>query len=125
MNTTPSHGQTITTTLSAGRSGPAKSLRLNEGYFARRNALDWIFAVLVAVGATGGGRHSGAHLAQSAAAATAAAASPTADSVGQRRRCNSENGDDQYAHPTCLSISRAFHAVARAFTISCGWPFGG
>ena len=37
-----------TTTLSAGRN--STTLSLNEGYFARRNALDWIFAVLVAGG---------------------------------------------------------------------------
>jgi cytochrome c-type biogenesis protein CcsB len=36
-----------TTTLSAGR---GSTLSLNEGYFARRNALDWVFAVLVAGG---------------------------------------------------------------------------
>ena len=45
MNTTTSiHA---TTTLSANRSS---TLRLNEGYFAKRNALDWVFAVLVAGG---------------------------------------------------------------------------
>jgi cytochrome c-type biogenesis protein CcsB len=37
-----------TTTLSAGRN--STTLSLNEGYFARRNAMDWIFAVLVAGG---------------------------------------------------------------------------
>ena len=44
MNTTTTVN---TTTLSAGRDS---TLRLNENYFARRNALDWIFAVLVAGG---------------------------------------------------------------------------
>ena len=45
MNTTTSiHA---TTTLSANR---GSTLRLNEGYFAKRNALDWVFAVLVAGG---------------------------------------------------------------------------
>ncbi|WP_426145596.1 c-type cytochrome biogenesis protein CcsB [Polaromonas sp. DSR2-3-2] len=46
MNTTTSIN--TTTTLSAGRAGSA--LSLNEGYFARRNALDWVFAMLVAGG---------------------------------------------------------------------------
>ena len=36
-----------TTTLSAGR---GNTLSLNEGYFSRRNALDWVFAALVAGG---------------------------------------------------------------------------
>jgi cytochrome c-type biogenesis protein CcsB len=36
-----------TTTLSANRT---TTLRLGEGYFARRNAFDWIFAALVAAG---------------------------------------------------------------------------
>ena len=44
MNTTTSIS---TTTLSAGR---GSTLSLNQGYFARRNALDWVFAVLVAGG---------------------------------------------------------------------------
>ena len=44
MNTTTSIS---TTTLSADRGG---TLSLNQGYFARRNALDWVFAVLVAGG---------------------------------------------------------------------------
>ena len=44
MNTTTSIS---TTTLLAGRGG---TLSLNRGYFARRNALDWVFAVLVAGG---------------------------------------------------------------------------
>ena len=44
MNTTTSIS---TTTLSAGRGG---TLSLNQGYFARRNTLDWVFAVLVAGG---------------------------------------------------------------------------
>jgi len=37
-----------TTTLSAGRNHDTPSL--NEAYFARRNVLDWVFAVLVAGG---------------------------------------------------------------------------
>lgn len=37
-----------TTTLTAGRS--SATLSMSEGYFAKRNALDWIFAVLVAGG---------------------------------------------------------------------------
>ena len=44
MNTTTSIN---TTTLSAGR---GSTLSLNEGYFARRNAFDWVFALLVAGG---------------------------------------------------------------------------
>ncbi|MCY1166440.1 Cytochrome c biogenesis protein CcsA [compost metagenome] len=47
MNTT----SIKTTTLSAKRnSGAGSTLSLNQGYFARRNALDWVFAVLVTVG---------------------------------------------------------------------------
>ncbi|MBH1957340.1 MAG: c-type cytochrome biogenesis protein CcsB [Burkholderiales bacterium] len=46
MNTTTSIN--TTTTLSAGRGNRTPSL--SEGYFARRNALDWVFAVLVAGG---------------------------------------------------------------------------
>ena len=51
MNTTSIETPNITTTLRAGRS-PAgdTSLRLNKGYFARRSALDWVFAVLVVLG---------------------------------------------------------------------------
>ena len=45
MNTTTSIS---TTTLSAGRNN--STLSLNEGYFVRRNLLDWVFAVLVASG---------------------------------------------------------------------------
>jgi cytochrome c-type biogenesis protein CcsB len=37
-----------TTTLSANRT---TTLSLNEGYFARRNVMDWLFAVFVATGA--------------------------------------------------------------------------
>ncbi len=37
-----------TTTLKAG--GGDSTLSLNEGYFARRNVLDWVFAALVAGG---------------------------------------------------------------------------
>ncbi|MBI2727385.1 MAG: c-type cytochrome biogenesis protein CcsB [Polaromonas sp.] len=40
----------VTTTLSAGRGAAAQTLSLNEGYFARRNLLDWIFAALVVAG---------------------------------------------------------------------------
>ena len=46
MNTTTSIN--TTTTLSAGREG--RTLSLNEGYFAKRNALDWVFAALVTGG---------------------------------------------------------------------------
>ena len=46
MNTTTTGINT--TTLSAGREN--RALSLNRGYFARRNALDWLFAVLVAGG---------------------------------------------------------------------------
>ncbi|MES2361981.1 MAG: c-type cytochrome biogenesis protein CcsB [Pseudomonadota bacterium] len=47
MNTTSIN----TTTLSAKRNpGPGDTLSLNKGYFARRNALDWVFAALVTVG---------------------------------------------------------------------------
>ncbi|MEO5661028.1 MAG: c-type cytochrome biogenesis protein CcsB, partial [Polaromonas sp.] len=45
MNNTTSIN--TTTTLTAGRDN---TLSLNQGYFARRNALDWLFAVLVAGG---------------------------------------------------------------------------
>ncbi|HEY3049849.1 MAG TPA: c-type cytochrome biogenesis protein CcsB [Polaromonas sp.] len=53
MNTTSIN--TTTTTLTAQRqsardTGASTTLSLNEGYFAKRNALDWVFAVLVAVG---------------------------------------------------------------------------
>jgi cytochrome c-type biogenesis protein CcsB len=52
MNTPSSYTAAInTTTLTAGRrSGQDSTLNLNEGYFARRNALDWVFAVLVLAG---------------------------------------------------------------------------
>ena len=52
MNTPSSYTATInTTTLTAGRrSGQDSTLNLNEGYFARRNALDWVFAALVLAG---------------------------------------------------------------------------
>lgn len=52
MNTTSVNTlNVITTTLSAGRhAGRDTTLDLNRGYFARRNALDWVFAVLVMVG---------------------------------------------------------------------------
>ncbi|MES2189305.1 MAG: c-type cytochrome biogenesis protein CcsB [Pseudomonadota bacterium] len=50
MNTTSIDHQNVTTTLSAGRGSKAQTLSLNEGYFARRNLLDWIFAALVVAG---------------------------------------------------------------------------
>ena len=50
MNTTSIDHQNVTTTLSAGRGSSAQTLSLNEGYFARRNLLDWIFAALVVAG---------------------------------------------------------------------------
>ncbi|MES2944899.1 MAG: c-type cytochrome biogenesis protein CcsB [Pseudomonadota bacterium] len=52
MNTTTINtptASTSTSTLTAN--GNNKTLNLNEGYFAKRNLLDWIFAVLVVVGA--------------------------------------------------------------------------
>ena len=50
MNTTTgaTSPTSITTTLSAARGNSA--LSLSQGYFARRNTLDWVFAVLVAGG---------------------------------------------------------------------------
>jgi cytochrome c-type biogenesis protein CcsB len=48
MNTTSINSQSVTTTLAADRAG--QTLSLNEGYFAKRNLLDWIFAVLVVAG---------------------------------------------------------------------------
>ena len=50
MNTTGIRSQTVTTTLAAKRQAADKTVSLNEGYFARRNALDWIFAALVVIG---------------------------------------------------------------------------
>jgi cytochrome c-type biogenesis protein CcsB len=50
MNTTSIDNKNVTTTLSAGRGSAAQTLSLNEGYFARRNVLDWIFAALVVAG---------------------------------------------------------------------------
>ncbi len=48
MNTTSINTTTAsTTTLTAGRN---TTLSLHDGYFAKRNALDWVFAALVAVG---------------------------------------------------------------------------
>ncbi|WP_068833306.1 c-type cytochrome biogenesis protein CcsB [Polaromonas jejuensis] len=48
MNTSTINTTTVnTTTLTAGRT---TTLSLNQGYFARRNALDWGFAALVAGG---------------------------------------------------------------------------
>ena len=51
MNTTSIPSQDITTTLTAERrSDRNATLTLNPGYFAKRNALDWLFAALVIVG---------------------------------------------------------------------------
>ena len=51
MNTSSLNPKNITTTLSAGRGAAGgTTLSLTEGYFARRNALDWVFAALVVVG---------------------------------------------------------------------------
>ncbi len=50
MNTTSIDNHNVTTTLSAARGAAAQTLSLNEGYFARRNVLDWIFAALVVAG---------------------------------------------------------------------------
>ena len=53
MNTTTLNNESITTTLSAshrGRPATEQAFSLNEGYFARRNALDWLFAALVVAG---------------------------------------------------------------------------
>ncbi|MDP2256362.1 MAG: c-type cytochrome biogenesis protein CcsB, partial [Polaromonas sp.] len=41
-------GINTTTTLTAGRS--SATLSMSEGYFAKRNVLDWVFAALVAGG---------------------------------------------------------------------------
>ena len=52
MNTNAINNESVTTTLSANRArADGATLSLNQGYFARRNALDWVFAVLVAAGA--------------------------------------------------------------------------
>jgi cytochrome c-type biogenesis protein CcsB len=49
MNTTTLNNSTVnTSTLTSDSS--SKTLSLSEGYFARRNVLDWIFAVLVLAG---------------------------------------------------------------------------
>ena len=49
MNTTTVNTSSVSTsTLSADSSG--KTLSLNEGYFAKRNVLDWVFAALVIAG---------------------------------------------------------------------------
>jgi cytochrome c-type biogenesis protein CcsB len=48
MNTTTSVNSTVTTTLSA--SG-GNRLRMQEGYFSQRTPVDWVFALLVALGA--------------------------------------------------------------------------
>ncbi|MDB5963815.1 MAG: cytochrome c assembly protein, partial [Polaromonas sp.] len=50
MNTTSLNSQSVTTTLTAGKRGGTATLSLHEGYFARRNALDWVFAALVVAG---------------------------------------------------------------------------
>jgi cytochrome c-type biogenesis protein CcsB len=52
MNTSTINNESVTTTLSSGRgAGNSATLSLNQGYFARRNAFDWVFAVVVAAGA--------------------------------------------------------------------------
>jgi cytochrome c-type biogenesis protein CcsB len=52
MNTTTIHNKSVTTTLSANRGASDEAtLSLNSGYFARRNAFDWVFALIVASGA--------------------------------------------------------------------------
>ena len=48
MNTTSINNPSVTTTLAADKAG--QTLSLNEGYFAKRNVLDWIFAALVVAG---------------------------------------------------------------------------
>ena len=51
MNTTASTTTVTTTTLKATRgAGQGETLSLHEGYFAKRNAFDWVFAALVAGG---------------------------------------------------------------------------
>ena len=50
MNTTLIDSRTTTTTLSASRADEGGGASLNRGYFARRNALDWVFAALVTAG---------------------------------------------------------------------------
>ena len=51
MNTTSINPQNVTTTLTADRrSARDVTLDLNQGYFARRNVLDWVFAALVLAG---------------------------------------------------------------------------
>jgi cytochrome c-type biogenesis protein CcsB len=50
MNTTTLNRQAVTTTLTAGKKTAGDSASLDQGYFARRNALDWIFAALVVSG---------------------------------------------------------------------------
>ncbi len=52
MNTPSAHTAAInTTTLTASRqAGQGNTISLHEGYFARRNALDWVFAALVLAG---------------------------------------------------------------------------
>ncbi|MES2415375.1 MAG: c-type cytochrome biogenesis protein CcsB [Pseudomonadota bacterium] len=50
MNTTRLEDKNVTTTLTAGRGAESRTLSLSEGYFARRNVLDWVFAALVVAG---------------------------------------------------------------------------
>ena len=53
MNTTTLKNTSITTTLGTSDQrgvGDEPVFSLHEGYFARRNVLDWLFAALVIVG---------------------------------------------------------------------------
>ena len=51
MNTPSINSQNVTTTLTASRhSARDVTLDLNQGYFAKRNLLDWAFAALVLAG---------------------------------------------------------------------------
>jgi len=49
LNTSPAGGPLVNTSTLSADSG-SKTLSLNEGYFARRNLLDWVFAVVVLAG---------------------------------------------------------------------------
>ena len=50
MNTTTIKNQALTTTLTAGNGASNQTLRMNQGYFAKRLLLDWVFAALVVAG---------------------------------------------------------------------------